>query len=88
MAPSATAVDAMVKHPVFTAIERRWQLPVYFQLRWKEIVAPLEEVLLSTKLEVNPVKGTFIAVSISRRTLTHHRQPFRVETGISPVGGG
>ena len=58
MAPSSAAVDAMVKHPVFTAIERRWQLPVYFQLRWKEIVAPLEETLSATKLEPNPAKGT------------------------------
>ena len=31
--------------------ERRWQLPVYFQLRWKEIVTKLEENLSVTKLE-------------------------------------
>ncbi|KZV70663.1 COG complex component [Peniophora sp. CONT] len=61
MAPSATAVDAMVKHPVFTSVERRWQLPVYFQLRWKEIVAPLEETLSATKLEPNSDKSSIFA---------------------------
>jgi hypothetical protein len=28
--------------PSYEALERRWQLPVYFQLRWKEIVSGLE----------------------------------------------
>jgi conserved oligomeric Golgi complex subunit 2 len=41
----------MVTHPTFLAFERRWQLPVYFQLRWKEIVARLEDELSTSKLE-------------------------------------
>lgn len=64
MAPSAATVDLMVKHPVFTAIERRWQLPVYFQLRWKEIVGPLEEALSVTKLEPTAIKGTQIDMCV------------------------
>lgn len=28
--------------PEYEAFERRWQLPVYFQLRWKEIVGALD----------------------------------------------
>ncbi|KAI8993989.1 COG complex component [Trametes punicea] len=51
LAPSIESVEAMRNHIVFSAFERRWQLPVYFQLRWKEIVARLEEVLATTKLE-------------------------------------
>ena len=47
----------MRAHPVFVSFDRRWQLPVYFQLRWKEIVTKLEEVLAVTKLERNPTKG-------------------------------
>lgn len=35
----------MRSHPTFGAFERRWQLPVYFQLRWKEIVGKLEDTL-------------------------------------------
>lgn len=35
----------MRSHPTYTAFERRWQLPVYFQLRWKEIVGKLEDTL-------------------------------------------
>lgn len=30
----------------YLAFERRWQLPVYFQLRWKEIVKELEDGLV------------------------------------------
>lgn len=41
----------MVTHPTFVSFERRWQLPVYFQLRWKEIVTRLEDALSMRKLE-------------------------------------
>ena len=41
----------MVAHPTFLSFERRWQLPVYFQLRWKEIVTRLEDALSMRKLE-------------------------------------
>ncbi|KAF9062113.1 COG complex component [Rhodocollybia butyracea] len=43
MAPSAQAVESMRVHPVYTIFEKRWQLPVYFQMRWKEIVSKVEE---------------------------------------------
>ncbi|PIL35979.1 hypothetical protein GSI_01639 [Ganoderma sinense ZZ0214-1] len=58
LAPSVQSVQAMRTHIVFTSFERRWQLPVYFQLRWKEIVAKLEDTLATTKLERN--KGTLL----------------------------
>ena len=48
----------MIAHPVYTAFERRWQLHVYFQLRWKEIVTKLEEPLSTTKIEPISSKGT------------------------------
>ncbi|KAI0633252.1 COG complex component [Trametes polyzona] len=57
LAPSVESVEAMRKHIVFTSFERRWQLPVYFQLRWKEIVAKLEEALAVTKLERTATKA-------------------------------
>jgi hypothetical protein len=41
----------MAVHPIFMAFERRWQLPVYFQLRWKDIVTRLEDSLSTGKLE-------------------------------------
>ncbi|KAH9929602.1 COG complex component [Epithele typhae] len=56
LAPSVQSVEAMRKHIVYTSFERRWQLPVYFQLRWKEIVSRLEEALLNTKLERSATK--------------------------------
>lgn len=52
-----SAIESMRSHPVYTAFERRWQLPVYFQLRWKEIVTKLEEPLTVTKIERTPSKG-------------------------------
>lgn len=45
IAPSARSVLAMRSSPSYTSFERRWQLPVYFQLRWKEIVSLLEQSL-------------------------------------------
>ncbi|KAL6300485.1 COG complex component [Sparassis latifolia] len=51
LASSVHAIEAMRGHPVYATFERRWQLPVYFQLRWKEIVTKLEESLATTRLE-------------------------------------
>ncbi|KAF6762997.1 hypothetical protein DFP72DRAFT_874343 [Ephemerocybe angulata] len=50
LAPSLQAVTS------FSIFEKRWQLPVYFQLRWKEIVGKLEESLARSKLEVSHSK--------------------------------
>ncbi|KAG8931546.1 hypothetical protein FRC02_002534 [Tulasnella sp. 418] len=35
----------MRAHPIYISFQRRWQLPVYFQLRWREIVGRLEDIL-------------------------------------------
>ncbi|KIM75524.1 hypothetical protein PILCRDRAFT_827237 [Piloderma croceum F 1598] len=51
LAPSIHAIEAMRSHSVYTAFERRWQLHVYFQLRWKEIVSKLEDALAATSIE-------------------------------------
>lgn len=55
------AIERMRAHPVYVQFERRWQLPVYFQLRWKEIVGRLEEALATTRLERTRSRGTFHA---------------------------
>jgi hypothetical protein len=47
----------MRSHPIYTAFEQRWQLPVYFQLRWKEIVGKLENSLLHP--EDSRIEGQF-----------------------------
>ncbi|CAK9782549.1 unnamed protein product [Cutaneotrichosporon oleaginosum] len=52
-APSVDAVIAMRTSPAYESFERRWQLPVYFQLRWKEIVSALE-VALAAPVPANP----------------------------------
>ncbi|KAK7057129.1 oligomeric Golgi complex subunit 2 [Favolaschia claudopus] len=52
LAPSAHSVEAMREHQLYTAFERRWQLPVYFQMRWKEIVSKMEEALSTARVEM------------------------------------
>ena len=52
--PSVLSVERMRAHPVYVAFQRRWQLPVYFQLRWKEIVGRLEDNLSNPKIELLP----------------------------------
>ncbi|KAG1816061.1 COG complex component [Suillus subaureus] len=51
LAPSTHSVQNLRSHPVFTAFQRRWQLSVYFQLRWKEVITKLEETLSSRVLD-------------------------------------
>jgi conserved oligomeric Golgi complex subunit 2 len=53
LAPSLQTVEVMRRDPTYTAFQRRWQLPVYFQLRWKEIVGSLEDILSVERLEPN-----------------------------------
>ncbi|KAI9569693.1 oligomeric golgi complex component, COG2-domain-containing protein [Boletus coccyginus] len=48
IAPSTESVQAMRSHPVFASFNKRWQLPIYFQLRWKDIVGKLEDSLSTT----------------------------------------
>lgn len=47
-APSIEAVIAVRDSPEYSSFERRWQLPVYFQLRWKEIVSAFDNALNSS----------------------------------------
>ncbi|KAJ6593950.1 oligomeric golgi complex component, COG2-domain-containing protein [Mycena capillaripes] len=53
LAPSAHSVEAMRAHQVYSAFERRWQLPVYFQMRWKEIVGKVEDALSTPRVELS-----------------------------------
>ncbi|KAG6869130.1 hypothetical protein C0993_001695 [Termitomyces sp. T159_Od127] len=55
LAPSVHSITAMRAHPTYIAFQQRWQLPVYFQMRWKEIVGSLEESLSVARIE--PSKG-------------------------------
>ena len=41
----------------YITFERRWQLPVYFQLRWKEIVKELEDGLVIGQAGIASERG-------------------------------
>ncbi|KAF8630630.1 hypothetical protein AX15_002781 [Amanita polypyramis BW_CC] len=58
LAPSGDAVHAMRSHPTYEKVQRRWQLPVYFQLRWKEIIGKLEESLSLTPFDTSSANIT------------------------------
>lgn len=45
LAPGPRSILAMRQTPTYKTFQARWGLGVYFQLRWKEIVLPLEEAL-------------------------------------------
>ncbi|KDQ28122.1 hypothetical protein PLEOSDRAFT_44979 [Pleurotus ostreatus PC15] len=51
LAPSLRSVELMHSHPVFTSFQQRWQLPVYFQMRWKDVVGKLEGSLSTISIE-------------------------------------
>ncbi|TDL25958.1 COG complex component [Rickenella mellea] len=51
LAPSLHSIRCMRSHPVYESFHRRWQLPVYFQLRWKDIIGELEDDLEQTTLD-------------------------------------
>ncbi|SPO35783.1 uncharacterized protein PSFLO_01254 [Pseudozyma flocculosa] len=45
LAPSARARSSLLRHPLWSTFRKRWQLPVYFQMRFREIVSRLEDGL-------------------------------------------
>lgn len=49
LAPSTQSIQALRAHPSYIAYHKRWQLPVYFQLRWKEIVTKLEDAFTTSQ---------------------------------------
>ncbi|KAJ9114193.1 hypothetical protein QFC20_001709 [Naganishia adeliensis] len=52
---SMRSIALIRESEVYHTFGKRWQLPIYFQLRWKEIVVPLEDALSSG---VGSAKGT------------------------------
>ncbi|KAJ8076522.1 hypothetical protein PM082_000945 [Marasmius tenuissimus] len=57
-APSLHSIENMRAHPIYVAFEKRWQLPVYFQMRWKEIVGRVEESLSTGQVGYNDKSTT------------------------------
>ncbi|KAF9450434.1 COG complex component [Macrolepiota fuliginosa MF-IS2] len=70
-APSAQAVQIMRGHELYREFERRWQLPVYFQLRWKEIVVDVEEAFNELRIEPTIVKDK-LTFSLSQTAALWH----------------
>lgn len=50
----------MRNHQLYHEFERRWQLPVYFQLRWKEIIVDIEDALNELRIEPSTPRGTLV----------------------------
>lgn len=45
LCPSTRFLQILRNNPEYTAFMKRWQLPVYFQLRFREIIGHLENSL-------------------------------------------
>jgi hypothetical protein len=54
---SVPAVVAFRSTDMYQSFEKRWQLPVYFQLRWKEIVKTLEDGLVIGQAGITGERG-------------------------------
>lgn len=52
LAPSPLALSALSEDPVYLAFRKRWQLPVYFQMRYRDTVTPFEQALSSDRMSV------------------------------------
>jgi hypothetical protein len=48
LAPSQRARDALHQHTSYTTFRKRWQLPVYFQIRLRDCINRLEKALTSS----------------------------------------
>ncbi|TKY89860.1 hypothetical protein EX895_001157 [Sporisorium graminicola] len=61
LAPSPQSRVAMQEHPNWLAFNRRWQLPVYFQMRFREVVTRLEAEFVDGTRKVKGEEGWMMA---------------------------
>lgn len=67
LAPTSACVGTIRSSTAMAEFRRQWQLPVYFQLRWKEIVSKLERSLAdqsstSTEWSIPQTAGVYAAL--------------------------
>ncbi|KAK5882596.1 hypothetical protein CesoFtcFv8_021165 [Champsocephalus esox] len=61
---SQASVKRLRVHPSYTTFQNKWNLPVYFQLRYKEIAGNLENAI-SDGLEAAPAAGSAFHLQVS-----------------------
>lgn len=85
IAPSQRAVMALRADPIFQNFKKRWQLPVYFQMRMREIVTGLENTLNNhtnsvqvslQNLSAGSQKRTLPILHVTKRTLEAFEAPW------------
>ncbi|SPO28187.1 related to conserved oligomeric Golgi complex component 2 [Ustilago trichophora] len=69
LAPTEESKQAMLEHPNWLAFKRRWQLPVYFQMRFREVVTKLESDLVDGRKEVGRAGEGEECMQATRATL-------------------
>ncbi|KAJ1024352.1 hypothetical protein NDA18_004521 [Ustilago nuda] len=57
LAPTQEAKLAVQAHPNWLAFKRRWQLPVYFQMRFREVISTLEAAFAEGRAKVEEQAG-------------------------------
>lgn len=68
LAPSARAYQSLLQHPSYVAFRRRWQLPVYFQMRFREVVGKLE-------MSLREGRSSYTSASHSSEEITWSHSP-------------
>ncbi|PWY99683.1 COG2-domain-containing protein [Testicularia cyperi] len=73
LAPSPKSEMALREHPSWMAFKRRWQLPVYFQMRFREVISRLEDAYLNGRVfesakdsDTNHMKATISTLEAIR----------------------
>ncbi|MCO5599821.1 hypothetical protein L7F22_053928 [Adiantum nelumboides] len=85
IAPSQRAVIALRADPIYQNFKKRWQLPVYFQMRLREIVTGLENTLNNhtnsvqaslQNLNAGSQKRALPILHVTKRTLEAFEAPW------------
>ncbi|PWN36411.1 COG2-domain-containing protein [Meira miltonrushii] len=85
IAPSQRAVIALRADPIYQNFKKRWQLPVYFQMRLREIVTGLENTLNNhtnsvqaslQNLSAGSQKRSLPILHVTKRTLEAFEAPW------------
>jgi hypothetical protein len=71
----------------YRSFEKRWQLPVYFQLRWKEIIRELEDGLQLDTNGIASEKGRDgFALSSTAAVITAYKACWAEDVYIPELG--
>lgn len=87
LAPSGETARAWRSHPSFLGFEKKWQLSVYFQMRYRQIATAYEGELVSSQLARDASVGLVKVplLEATRATLAAFVAPWRPGSHLNPL---